>query len=423
MKIAIKNGQVIDPFSGLNGITDIMIDRGKIVQIGHSLDFTADKIIDATNLTVTPGLIDVCCRPQMLHPHGTTITQEAFTALKRGITSLCIPPDGDPILDSAANVLRLIQQGSHSLPRLYPIGALTTSLKGKLIADLTALAHSGCIAFTNAQKPIKDLGILRHAYDYAASFDLLLVIQPQDPWLTQGGVAHEGINATHLGLPGIPEIAETVAIAQHLLLIEQTGVRAHFTCLSSKQGVEQIRKAKAKGLPITADTAMHSLHLIDTDIDVFDANCHLYPPLRDENDKLGLIAGVMDGTIDTICSDHRPLDSIAKLAPFGDTTPGMSALDTFLGLGLLLVEEKKLTLNKLIEALTRNSAQIFNLPTGKLSKGAPADLCIFDTHRHWVVSESLLYSKGKNTPFKNYKLPGKITHTLLGGKILYDENE
>lgn len=421
MKIAIKNGRVVDPANHLDSVIDLAIENGKIIQVGTlSSDFSPDKIIDAQHKWVIPGIVDICCRPQMQHPHGTTLQEEAQAALKRGITSLCIPPDGDPIIDNTANASRLIQQSDAMLPAIYPIGALTSQLAGDSIADLTALSQAGCIAFSNAQQPIRDLQILRHCYDYAASFDLLVVIQPQDPWLSKNGVAHEGLVATRLGLSSIPEAAETVAIAQHLLLIEQSNVRAHFTHISSAQGVKLIHKAKARGLKVTADTAMHMLHLSEIDIQNFDANCHLYPPLRSVQDCEGLLQGIIDGTLDAICSDHRPLDSVAKLAPFGDTVPGMSTIDTFLALGLHLVHQQKLSLKRLIEALTHHAAQCFNLPAGTLSVGASADVCIVDPSTYWVVNEHSLLSKGKNNAFKQWELPGVVTQSLIKGQLAYE---
>jgi len=421
MKIAIKKGRVIDPANHLDKIADLAVENGKITHVGElPADFHPEKIIDAEHKWVIPGLVDICCRPQVQHPHGTTLHDEALAAIKRGITSLCIPPDGDPIIDNTANALRLKQQSDHALPSIYPIGALTAQLAGTAIADLTALSQAGCVAFSNAQHPIVDLQILKHCYDYAASFDLLVVIQPQDYWLSKKGVAHEGFVATLLGLPGIPEVAETIAIAQHLLLIEQCNVRAHFTNLSTLRGVQQIQEAKARGLKVSADTAMHMLHLTEMDVKSFDANCHLYPPLRSIQDCEGLLQGVVNGTLDAICSDHRPLDTVAKLAPFGDTVPGISTIDTFLALGIHLVHQNKLPLNRLVDALTHRPAQLFNLPAGTLSVGAAADISIIDPSRYWVVNDSSLLSKGKNTPFKHWEIPGQVTHTLCKGLLVHE---
>lgn len=422
MKISIHQAHVIDPSQSIDEIKDLAIENGKIVYMGSiPSHFQPDKIIDATNLWVIPGLIDVTCRPQMQHPQGTTLYQEAKAALQCGFTALCIPPDGDPIMDTTANVLRVLKQSDQDLPKLYPIGALTTHLKGDFIADLTALKEAGCIAFSQAQAPIDNLRMLRHCYDFAASFALPIVIQPCVSALSQGGIAHEGRMASQLGLQGIPEIAETIAIAEHLLLIEDSGIHAHFTGISSGKGMKQILDAKSSGLPVTADIAMHSLHLTEAALISFDANCHVYPPLRTENDRTAFIQGLRAGALDIICSDHRPLDSIAKLAPFGDTIPGLSAIDTFIPLGLKLVRENAMSRLELVQALSTNPATIFQLPGGTLKPGSAADLCIVDPNFAWEVKDSNLKSRGKNTPFINDKMQGKVVMTILDGRLVYEE--
>lgn len=420
MKIVIQNGRVIDPANQLDKIADISIEHGMISQIGTDSNTNADITINANDKWIIPGLVDSCCRPHLQHPHGSTLQEEAKAALTAGFTALCIPPDGDLIIDTSANVSRLKQQGEKHLPHLYPIGALTKQLMGESMTDMSALAASGCIALSQAMHPVKDLSILRHCYDYAASFGLLVVIQPLEPSLARGGVVHEGIVSTQLGFQGIPTIAETIAIEQHLQLIKDSGVKAHFTCLSSSDAVAQIREAKSQGLPVSADCAMHSLHLTEMDVTNFNAHCHVYPPLRSLQDKAGLLAGVKDGTLDAICSDHRPLDSVAKLAPFSDTVPGMSSIDTFLALGLQLVKEHGLPIQTLISAITQNPANIFGLPSGTLTVGSPADLCIFDPNRLFEVTPGSLQSSGKNSAFIGRTLAGQAIMTLINGNVVHE---
>lgn len=420
MKIVIQNGRVIDPANQLDKITNISIEHGKISQIGTDIHTNADTVIDANNQWILPGLVDSCCRPHLQHPHGSTLQEEAKAALTAGFTTLCIPPDGDLIIDRPANVTRLKQQGEKYLPHLYPIGALTKQLAGESMTDMSALATSGCIALSQAMHPVKDLSILRHCYDYAASFGILIVIQPVEPSLARSGVIHEGLISTQLGFQGIPTIAETIAIQQHLQLIKETGVKAHFTCLSSAEAVAQIRQAKLQGLPVSADCAMHSLHLTEMDVINFNAHCHVYPPLRSLEDKAGLLAGIIDGTLDAICSDHRPLDSVAKLAPFSDTVPGMSTIDTFLALGLKLVNDEDLPIQTFIKAITHNPAQIFNLPSGTLTVGSRAELCIFDPKRTYAVTADTLQSSGKNSPFIGKTFAGQTIMTLIDGNVVHE---
>jgi dihydroorotase len=421
MKISIHHAHVIDPSQSIDQVMDLAIDNGKIAYIGSiPSHFQPDKIIDATNLWVMPGLIDVTCRPQMQHPQGKTLYQEAKAALQCGFTALCIPPDGDPIMDTTANVLRVLKQSDDDLPKLYPIGALTTHLKGDFIADLTALKEAGCIAFSQAQASIDNLRMLRHCYDFAASFSLPVIIQPCVTALSNDGIAHEGQMASQLGLPGIPEIAETIAIAEHLLLIEDSGINAHFTGISSARGMKQILDAKANGLPVTADTAMHSLHLTEAALIAFNSNCHVYPPLRTEKDKISLIQGIQSGELDIICSDHRPLDSISKLAPFGDTVPGLSAIDTLIPLGLKLIRENAISRLNFVQAVSTQPAKVFQLPGGTLKPGSTADLCIVDPHCVWEVTESNIKSRGKNTPFINHQMQGEVVMTFLDGRLVYE---
>lgn len=420
MKILIHHGHIIDPSQSIDEIADLAIEDGKIASIGAiPSHFCPDQVIDATNRWIVPGLIDIQCRPQMQHPQGTTLHQEAKTALQCGFTSLCIPPDGDPIIDNTASVLKILNQSDPYLPKIYPIGALTTQLNGEFMVDLTALKEAGCIAFSQALSNVKNLRLLRHCYNYAASFSLPIVIQPNEPSLAKGGIAHEGLIASQLGLFGIPEIAETIAIAEHLLLIEETGVKAHFTCLSTQKGIQQILEAKTKGLRVTADTAMHSLHLTDEALLTFDSNCHVYPPLRTEKNRLGLLKELRIKALDAICSDHRPLDSVAKLAPFGDTVPGLSSLDTFISLGIALVEQQLLSRLDLINMLSTNPATIFQLPGGTLAPGALADISIIDPSLMWEVKDDTLKSKGKNNPFKKQRLRGKTVMTFLNGHLVY----
>ena len=420
MKVIIKNGRIIDPANQIDHVSDIAIEAGKIAYIGSIPEnFGADKIIDATSKWVTPGLVDLCNRPHLKHPHGTTLKHEAQIAVKKGLTALCIPPDGDRVIDHPNDLIRLQQEEETVPSNLYSIAALTKGLAGKMMTDYGLLKEVGCIALSQAQAPLQNKAFLRSCYEYASSLDIPVIIQPQDFDLSHSGCAHEGVVSTRLGLPGIPYTAETIAIHTHLALIEETNLQAHFTCLSSHHSVELIAVAKAKGLKVSADVALHSLILTEMDLLEFDGNCHLYPPLRSQTDQLGLIHGVQEGVIDAICSDHRPLDSMAKLAPFGDTMPGLSAIDSFLSLGLYLVEKGKLEAVTLIRAITANPARIFNLPEGRLSVGHRANLCVIDPTYQWTLDVDAMFSKGKNTPFQDWQLPGRVTHTLINGQIVY----
>jgi len=417
MSILIKNGQLIDPQNKINTITNIGIKNHKIEAIGSQTNNQLyEKVIDAQNCWVIPALVDLCNRPYLKHPHGATLQHEANAAAQRGFAALCIPPDVTPIIDNANEVYRI--NNSQVNTSLHAIGALTPSLNGQDIADLSALKDAGCIALSQAQSPVLSAKFLRSCYEYAASFNIPIIIQPQDASLNQDGCAHEGVVSTRLGLPAIPYTAETIAVNQHLALIEQTGIQAHFTCLSAHQSLELIAQAKQKGLNVTADVAMHSLILTEMDLMHFDANCHLYPPLRSQSDQVGLIQGLQNQTIDAICSDHRPLDAMAKLAPFAETLPGLSAIDSYLSLGISLVEKRKIDIMTLVQALTAKPASIFNLPAGSLSVGSDANVCIVDPKAYWQVTPEAMLSSGKNSPFVGWELPGKITSVIMQGSLI-----
>lgn len=390
MKIAIHNGRIIDPANQVDKITSLFIENESIVGIKETpAHFVPDLNIDAKNQWVLPGLVDMTCHEL-----------ESEVALNRGFTSLGIL---SPTFEN---------RSADKQPTLYPIGELTAG-EGRM-QDFGALKAKGAIALSSKTQ-ITDLKFLIHCYEFAANLNLPIIVQPQEPSLL-GGVAHQGIVASRLGLPTIPEEAETLAIAKHLLLAEKTGVQLHFSCLSTRKAVAQIREAKMKGLPISADVAMHSLHLTENDIADFNANCHVIPPLRHERDRNALLEGIKDNTLDAIACDHRPLDSFTKLAPFAQTTPGMSTLDTFLSLGLHLVNRYELNPQTLIAVLSFNLAKIFNLACGQLQVGALADLIIFDPNAFWRVEKETFLSQGKNSPFIGWELPGIITHIIKKGK-------
>lgn len=419
MKILISQGTVVCPANHIEKVADLAIENGCIKHLGEiPASFTPDYTIVANNKLVIPGIVDLCNRPHLKHPQGNTMQHEAHVALKCGFTTLCIPPDVDPVIDHPNSVIRITSEDNHPAPNVYSIASLTQGGKGQKMADYSLLKEAGCIALSQAQSPIRDKSFLKSCYEYAQSLGMPVIIQPREYDIAPNGCAHDGVVATRLGLPSIPSIAETIAVQTHLAFVEVLGLRAHFTSLSSMHSVELIANAKAKGLPVTADVSMHALILTEMDLLEYDGNCHLYPPLRSQTDQLALLQAVESGTIDAICSDHRPLDSMAKLAPFSETVPGLSAIDSFLSLGLYLVEKQKLSLSRLVSAMTAKPAQIFNLPQGHLTIGNKADVCVIDPHEYWTLTRDKMLSKGKNSPFVDWQLPGKIEHTIVNGILV-----
>lgn len=423
MSVHIRNARVIEAGADAAIVTDIYLQNGKIVGLGSAPNgFRAQTVIDASNHLVLPGLID--CQARLRdpgQPEKANIASETEAAVKNGITGLCIPPDTQPPIDNSATV-ELIHHRNELFghdARIYPIGALTRGLGGEQLSNMASLRDNGCIAFGNARHPIASTLVQRRAMDYAAGQQALVIIQPIDHDLLANGCAHEGAIATRLGLPSIPDAAETAALARDLELVEQTGARTHFGQLSCARSVEIIRRAKARGLPITADCAIHQLFLTDHDIGEFNTNMLTIPPLRSQRDREALRAGVADGTIDCLCSDHQPHEVDAKLKPFPSAEPGISGLDTLLALALRLVAEGLLPMGDLMAKLTTNPASILGLPGGKLGVGEVADLVIVDEDAHWICDPQSFISKGKNSPFGGWDFHGRVTHTLIDGKVIY----
>lgn len=422
MKLEIINGQLIDPANQREGRYNIFIADGIIVGVDTApAGFSADKTIDATNLTIIPGIVDLCARlREPGQEYAATIASEAAAAVKGGITTLCIPPDTDPVIDATA-VVELIDRRNEqaALCKIHTVGALTQGLKGEHLAEMARLQTAGCVGVSNALQPIKNTLIQRRAMEYAASLGLTIFINPADPWLHTAGCIHEGQVSVRLGLAGIPETSETIALARDLLLIEQTDVSAHFHHITSATGVDMIRNAQSRGIKITADVTLHHLHLTEHDINNYDALCHVTPPLRSLRDRDSLRQAVQEGTITAITSSHKPLDADDKLGPFAETQPGISGLETLLPLTLKLVDDNVILLNQAIANLTINPAKVLGLDAGHLSIGAPADLCIFTHEIQSECQPKNFISAGKNSPFAGWPLNHQICYALVDGKIVY----
>jgi dihydroorotase len=422
--ILIQGGRVIDPANDVDAVKDVHIDStGFIAAIGKAPEgFHAENTIDARGKVVCPGLIDL--RARLREPgleYKATMESETRAAVSGGITTLCCPPDSYPVIDTPA-MAQMIQSRAwrFGLAFVHPLGALTQGLEGKLLTDMAALEEAGCVGVSNALEPITDTLVLRRAMEYAATFGLTVFLHAEDPWLRNTGCVHEGEVGTRLGLPGIPEAAETVVVARDLALIEQTGVHAHFCNLSSARAVTMVAEAQKHGLPVTADVTAHHLHLTEHDIGYFDTQCHVRPPLRSLRDRDALRVALKSGVIGTICSDHQPHEPDAKLAPFAESEPGISGLETLLPLTLRLVDDKLLTLSEAIALLTVKPAQILGVEAGHLGVGATADVCIFDPDARWILTPDKLVSRGHNSPFLGWEFSGRVHYTLVGGEVVFE---
>ena len=418
----IRQGRIIDPAQCLDEVADLLIKDGKIAAIGKQLQAPANsQSIDAQGLIVCPGLIDLSVR--LRDPglsHKGTIASDTRAAAAAGVTTLCLPPDTKPSIDSPA-VVELIKDKAQQAqyPQILTIGALSQRLAGGELNNLFALKQAGCIAVSNGYDALNNLLILRRAMEYAATHDLLIIYRANEPSLSGKGCAHEGQFASLYGLPSIPAAAESIAIAQCLELAELTGCRLHISQISCKQSVIKLQQAKKYGLKITADVAIHQLHLTEDDMIPFDSHYHVIPPLRSAVDREYLREGLANGTIDAICSDHQPHDLDAKLGAFPETEPGIASLQTLIPLSLKLSQEHGLPLLDTLASLSTKPASILGIASGQLGAGLPADICIFNPEATWQVNEQSWLSQGNNTPYWQKQLTGRVTHTLQGGRLIY----
>ncbi len=422
MNIQIQNGRLIDAAQSIDTVQSLFIADGKIAAFGVAPDnFRADRIIDATGKIVCPGLVDLSAR--LREPgfeHKATLESEMLAAVAGGVTSLVCPPDTDPVLDEPG-LVEMLKRRADALhqARVYPLGALTVGLKGERLSEMVELTEAGCVGFFNANQPITDTNTLNRAMQYAATYGYVVWLRAEESHLANNGIAHDGEVATRLGLAGIPVSAETVMIATITTLMRDTGARVHLARLSSRLGVDLVRAAKADGLPISCDVGIHHLLLTDRDIGYFDSQYRFAPPLRSPADRDALSRGVIDGTIDAICSDHTPHDDDAKNVPFGEALPGSTGLELLLPLTLKWAAHATVPLPFALQKVSRDPARLLGISAGSLCTGQPADICIFDPKAFWAVTSQTLRSQGKNSPYLRRELEGRVTHTLVNGKLVF----
>jgi dihydroorotase len=424
--ISITGGRLIDPANGVDDQLDLHISDGKVLAVGSAPQgFSADTVIDARGQVVCPGIIDLAAHlREPGYEYKATIASETRAAARSGITTLVCTPDTDPVIDTPA-VWELVRRRAKisARARVLAVGALTQDLKGEQLSEMASLKAAGCVAMGNGRQPLASTLVERRALEYAATFGLTVFLSPEDVHLKAGGCVHEGALASRMGLPGIPSAAECVAVARDLALAQHTGASVHFRTLSAGSSVDMVRNARDGMLPVTADVAAHQLHLTEMDVDCFNSRCHVTPPLRTLADRDTLRRGVADGTIGVICSDHQPHEVDAKEAPFPETAPGISGLETLLPLTLRLVEEGVLDLPTAIARLTAGPAQVIGLPLGQLAEGAVADVCVLDPEQPWTFRAGDMASAGRNTPFDGWEFRGRVTHTLFNGRLVHQAAE
>ncbi len=431
MSVLIKGGRVIDPASGLDAKADVAVADGRVVGIQTiPADFRPSHILEASACVVAPGLIDLAARlREPGHEHARMLESEMAAAVAGGVTRLVCPPDTDPVLDEPGLVEMLrFRSEKLNLARLHPLGALTRKLAGDTLTDMVELSEAGCVAFSQAELPLANTLVMQRAFQYASTFDFAVWLRAQDFYLGRG-VAASGALATRMGLSGVPVAAETIALHTIFELMRATGVRVHLCRLSSAAGVALVREAKREGLRLSCDVSINSLHLIDGDIGYFDSRARLNPPLRQQRDREALQAGLAEGTIDALVSDHTPVDEDAKALPFAESEAGATGLELLLSLSLKWGAQRGLSLAQSLAPICSGPAKVLGPSLGAQSEGvgrvqvgALADLCVFDPAAAWTVGADSLRSQGKHTPFSGYELPGRVRYTLVGGRLAFRSN-
>jgi len=420
--ILIRGGRVIDP-GRVNGPADVLIERGKIAAVGPKLKAPADaKILDATNHVVLPGFID-------LHVHlrepgfeyKETIASGAASAVAGGFTAVCCMPNTNPINDNQSITEFILEKArAAGLAHVFPVGAITKGSEGKELAEIGDLRRAGCVAISDDGLPVMNSLVMRRAMEYAIAFDLPVVDHCEDLHLSEGGCMNEGLVSTQLGLPGVPAAAEDVMVARNLALAELTGARLHLAHLSTAGSVRMVREAKARGIKVTAEACPHHFMLTEEAVCGYNTHAKMNPPLRTWADVQAIKEGLRDGTIDVIATDHAPHATQEKQQEFAAAPNGIVGLETAWPLTLTLVEEGVLTLEAAVAKLTTEPAKAFGLKNGSLAVGADADVVIANVQEPWEIDPARFRSKSRNTPFAGWKVKGRVTTTLVGGKIVYE---
>ncbi|MEZ5659084.1 MAG: dihydroorotase [Burkholderiaceae bacterium] len=420
-RITLRGARVLDPASGIDRIDDLHLAQGRVLALGAAPDgFEAELNIDLSGRWLMPGLIDLAAR--MREPgfeYRASLESELRAAMAGGITSVCCPPDTDPPLDEPG-LVEMLKHRARMLagPALYPLGALTVGLQGEVITEMGQLTEAGCVGFAQPGCLPVDTQSLARALEYASTFGFTVWLQPQDPHLGRGGVAHSGRVASRLGLPSVPVTTETVALHTVFELVRAIGARVHLCRISSAAGVELLRRAKHEGLPVSADVAIHHLHLTDVDIGHFDSRYRVDPPFRDGRDRDALGAALADGTIDAVCSDHTPVDDDSKQVPFAEAEPGLSALELLLPLLVKWSTEHGIDLLRALGGATDRAARVLGIEAGSLAPGQVADLCVFDPQIRWQPGPATLRSQCRFTPFSDYEIMGRTSAVVLGGRYI-----
>ncbi len=426
MQTLIKNGQVIDPANQLDGSFDILINNGKIEAIEPQGKISGSKlkdvpVIDAKNCVVAPGFCDMHVHfREPGHEYKETIETGSASAAAGGFSTVAVMPNTSPVNDNRSITELIFSQAKKTnLVNVLPIGAITKGLKGESLSDMGELKEAGCIGYSDDGRPVMDSELMRRAFEYSRMFGLPCIQHSEILDLTQGGCMNEGIISTELGLKGMPVEAEDIMVFRDICLLRKTGGRLHVAHISSGGAVDLVRQAKAKGLPVTCEVAPHHFTLTEEACRNYDTNAKMSPPLRTHEDLELIKEGLRDGTIDIIATDHAPHDVADKQMEFSKACFGIVGLETALPLTLKMVDEKVITLQKAVDLLTHQPCRLFNLDKGSLGVGRDADIVIFNPKTQYTIEPEKFKSRSKNSPYKGWKVRGKVLHTLVAGKTIY----
>jgi dihydroorotase len=424
--IAIEGGRLIDPARGVDGAYDLLIEEGVVRAVdkpGALRSRAVDRRIDARRCWVVPGLVDLHCHlREPGYEYKETVATGTAAAVAGGFTAVACMANTNPVNDSAAVTRFILERAAEaSLARVYPIGALSQGLRGERLAEIGEMYAAGIVAVSDDGKPVADAGLMRHALEYCAIFGLPVVDHAEDPGLMAGGAMHEGRTSLRLGLRGIPAAAEEAMVGRDLLLAELTGGRLHVAHASTRGTVGLLRAAKARGVRVTAEATPHHFTLTDEGVADYDGNAKMNPPLRAAEDREALRQALADGTIDVIATDHAPHHRDEKEIEFENAAFGIVGLETALPLSLRLVEEGVLSATDWVRKLSTEPARILGVAGGTLRSGVPADVTLVDPAREWRVEAARLRSKSKNSPFLGWTMRGRAICTLVGGRVVHEE--
>jgi dihydroorotase len=420
MDLLIRNGRLVDPGRKIDTVTDILVRNGKIRKIGP-VDSPDIPVFDAAHLIVAPGFFDIHVH---LREPGTeeaeTIASGGQAAVAGGFTAVAAMPNTKPPNDNPSLTHYIVSEAKRSSPaRVFPIGAISKDQKGETLAEIGEMYEAGIVGISDDGKPVMDAQLFRRALEYARMFDLPVIQHCEDLHLSKGGVMHEGIYSTRLGLKGIPAAAESTMVSRDLILSQMTGGKYHVAHLSTRQAVEMVRQAKARGIRISAEVTPHHFTLTDAAVAEYDTNAKMNPPLRSEDDVAAVIDGIRDGTIDAIASDHAPHHINLKMLEFDRAPFGITGLETAVGLAFTRL---RLPIERMIDLFALNPQKIMKVAPWGIFEGSPADLTVLDPARKWRFDVMNSRSKSRNSPFHGWEMTGKAVATIVGGKVVHEEN-